>query len=328
MEDKVEGLLSFCSEIDFGAVTLSGELKEFCSEMNDEVISFCKSLPESTQADALLFFMRYFRIPFGRDISVFTNYYAPAWSVIYWLIKSAPVGNGLEKEDRQNAKVAHSMALLLHPLDDHLNDGQLPITHMTLLLRSQCWMLMNTGLNRLADRIDGGKEITRKFIDDYYSGIKNSKEMVSLDCYCDRFRKQMATWLIVPVLISKRASTDEQFVKAVQTAYESFGISWRLLDDINDIQIDMTQGAHSSVYTCLPEQLKGLWDEGDEDKKASYARDILDYIVENGVIDRIKHRICSELESAVSISDGHDMTGLADEFRCLMNPLRNNWKDL
>ena len=76
MENRIENPLSFCSGIDFGDVNLSDGANEFCSEMNDEVISFCKSLPESTQADALLFFMRYFRIPLGQDLSFFSNYFA------------------------------------------------------------------------------------------------------------------------------------------------------------------------------------------------------------------------------------------------------------
>jgi hypothetical protein len=230
MADKIKDLLSSCSEIDFGAVNLSDTEKEFCSELNNEIVSLCKSLPESTQTDALLLFMRYFRIPFGQGLSFFRNYYVPAWSTIYWLIQSAPEGKGLAQEDRQNAKIAHSMAMFLHPFDDHLNDGQLPVTHLALLLRSQLWMIMNNAFSRLADGIDGGKEIVQGLIDDYYSSIRSSKDNLSLDNYCDLFRKQMATWLIVPVLMTKKMTTNEEFTDAIQTAYGSFGIAWRLLD--------------------------------------------------------------------------------------------------
>ncbi|MCK4822667.1 hypothetical protein KA005_43290, partial [bacterium] len=84
MEDKIQDLLSYCSEIDFGAVNLSDREKEFYKELNNEIISLCESLPESTRPDALVFFMRYSRISFGPEHDFFRNYYAPTWSIIYW----------------------------------------------------------------------------------------------------------------------------------------------------------------------------------------------------------------------------------------------------
>jgi hypothetical protein len=324
MENRIENLLSFCSEVDFGAVNLSDREKEFCGEMNDEVIAFCKSLPESTQTDALLFLMRFFRIPFGQGFSFFMNYYVPAWSIIYWLIQSALKGKGLSQEDMQNAKSAHSMALLLHPLDDHLNDGEIPATHLTLLLRSKSWMIMNNALNRLADGIDGGEKIFQSFIDDYYAGISSSENVQSLDRYCDLFRKQMATWLIIPVFLAKKMFTDKEFTDAIQTAYESFGIAWRLLDDINDIQTDMIKGVKSAIYVCLPEDIKNCWDKVAADKNTNDTEVIFDYILKNGVIDSVRKRICSELKLAASVADDLNITGWADEVRCLLSPLKNN----
>ena len=328
MANRIEDLLSSCSKIDFGCVVLSEEEKEFCSELNDEVISLCESLPKSTQTDALLLFMRYFRIPFGQEFSLFSNYYAPSWSIIYWLIQVGLESKGLEKEDIQNARSAHSMALLLHPLDDHLNDNEWPATHLFLLLRSQSWMIMNNAWNRLADKIDGGEEIVAGFVDDYYAGIRSSKEILSLDSYCDLFRKQMATGFIVPALILKKMTTNEEFARAIQTAYGSFGIAWRLLDDINDIETDMMKSVHSSIYISLSENIKNYWDKNTEDINSDHIKVILDYILKNGVIDRIKERICSELDSAASMADDYKMASLADEFRCLLRPLRDTQDEL
>ena len=328
MANRIEDLLSSCSKIDFGCVVLSEEEKEFCSELNDEVISLCESLPKSTQTDALLLFMRYFRIPFGQEFSLFSNYYAPSWSIIYWLIQVGLESKGLEKEDIQNARSAHSMALLLHPLDDHLNDNEWPTTHLSLLLRSQSWTILNNALRRLADKIDGGEEIVAGFVDDYYAGIRSSKEILSLDSYCDLFRKQMATGFIVPALILKKMTANEEFAHAIQTAYGSFGIAWRLLDDINDIEADMMKGVHSSIYIYLPEEIRRHWNKGTEDKHKDCTRFILDYVLEHSIIERIKERMCTELECAVSIADDHNMTGLADEFRYLLSPLKNRQNDL
>lgn len=326
MEDKIEDLLSPCSEIDFGDVNLSGGEKEFCKELSNEIILLCKSLPESTQIDALLFFMRYARTSFGEELNFFKNYYVPAWSIIYWLIESSHDDKALEETDMKNAKTAHTMAMFLHSLDDHLDDNELPVTHLALLLRSQSWMIMNNALNSLADGVDGGHEIVQGLIDDYYSSIYGSEEIESLDRYCDLFRKQMATWLIVPVLMTKKMTTDEEFTGAIQTAYGSFGIAWRLLDDMKDIEIDMMKGSPSAIYVCLSEDMKNWWDKNTGEKKeknSGYAKVILNHILENSIIERIKERICSELESAASIADYYDMTGLADEFRSLLSPLKN-----
>lgn len=322
MENRIENLLSFCSQVDFGAVNLSVKEKEFCNEMNDEVISLCKSLPEPAQIDAIFFLMRYFRIPIGQELSIFMHYYVPAWSIIYWLIQSADAHKRFSQEDKHNAKIAHAMALLLHPLDDHLNDGQLEVTHLALLLRSQSWMIMNNAFKRLVNRIDGGEGILQKFIGDYYSSIIGSEEIRSLDSYCDNFRKQMATWMIVPVLMTKKIFHDEEITDAVQNVYESFGIAWRLLDDIKDIETDMMQGSKSSVYACLPENIKMSWDKLTEDKNTGDSMVILDYLSENSVIDRVRERISRELDSAASISEYYDIKGLADEFRCLAKPLK------
>ncbi|MCK4817830.1 class 1 isoprenoid biosynthesis enzyme, partial [bacterium] len=316
----------YCSEIEFGTVNLSDGEKEFCSEWNNEIISLCKSLPQSTQTDALLFFMRYSGISFSEELNFFRTYYIPTWSIIYWLLQSGLNEKGLDQTDIRNAKTAHSMAMFLHALDDHLKDSEMPVTHLALLLRSQSWMIMNNALNNLADGVDGGEEVVRGFIDDYYSSIRASEEIQSLDSYCDLFRKQMATGYVVPVLIIIKMTTNKEFTSAIQTAYGSFGIAWRLLDDIKDIKTDMMKGIHSSVYICLSEDIKNCWDKDTGEKiEKNSGRDevILDYVLENSVIDRIKERICSELELAASIADRYNMTGLADEFRCMLRPLKN-----
>ncbi len=322
MNDKLAKLLSYCSDIDFGSVSISNQEKEFCNELHDEAISLCKSLPASIQTGALFFLMRCFRIPFGEKFTIFMRYYVPAWSVIYWLMQSGSHDNKIKAEARKHAITAHSMALLLHPLDDHLNDGQIPISHMALLFRSQAWMIMNDALNQLADGIDGGHEIVQGFMNDYCSSITNPKEMPSLDHYCDSFRKQMATWLIVPCLLMKRIYNDDKFTEDMQSAYQSFGIAWRLLDDINDIESDLGIGVKSSVYTCLPDNMKNL-SINESQKNNSNKNKILKYVLENGVIGQIRQRICNELESAVSIAKRYNMEDLSNQFTCLMKPLKN-----
>ena len=235
-------------------------------------------------------------------------------------------GRKTQKENIQNAKRAHAMALLLHPLDDHLNDGQIPISHLALLFRSQAWMIMNDALKKLANGIDGGHEIVKSLINNYYSSIVDAKESPSLDHYCDNFKKQMATWLIVPSLLIKGIHNDLKMTEAIQSAYESFGIAWRLLDDINDLKTDVKKGDHSSVYICLPEKIKDYWDKDTEEINNKYDNIIFNYILENGIIEQIRRKIYSELESAASITNYCNMKGLANQFLCLLRPLKNGYE--
>jgi hypothetical protein len=193
-------------------------------------------------------------------------------------------------------------------------------------MRSQSWMIMKRAFKELAKGVEKGAAIVSDLIDDYYSSIGTSDQIESLDSYCASFRKQMATWLIVPVLMARRVFTNEEFVCSVQAAYSSFGIAWRLLDDLQDLEKDMMKGIHSSLYTCLPSEIRKGWDRVKEEKVAENggcAAQILNYVLASGIVERIRQRICSELESAASRADSCDMTGFADELRCLMRPLRN-----
>lgn len=326
MENKIVDLLAYCSDIDFGGISISNEEKDFYNQLNNEIILLCKSLPQSIQTDALLFLMEYLNASFEEELIFFRKYYKPAWSIIYWLIQPTPDDKVIEKKDIKNAITGHAMAMFLHAFDDHLNDNELPATHQTLLLRSQSWMRMNKSMYILADSVDGGHDIVRSFIDDYYYSICSSKEIKTIDNYCDIFRKQMATWLIVPVLLAKKINTDKKFTDAVQTAYGSFGIAWRLLDDIKDIEEDMRKGSHSSLYICLPENIKDCWDKisGVQlRERYNNTNTIFNYILENNVVEIVKERICMELELAASITNSCDMRNLADEFCCLLRPLKS-----
>jgi hypothetical protein len=187
-------------------------------------------------------------------------------------------------------------------------------------------MIMKRAFERLARGVPKGAAIVYGFIDNYYSSIGTSDEKESLDSYCDFFTKQIATWLIVPVLMAKMISANEEFARSIQAVYSSFTIAWRLLDDLQDIETDMMKGIHSSLYTCLPNEIRKGWDRVKEEKadgNGGSAGQVLNYVLASGTIHIIRQRICSELESAASTADSCNMAGFADELRCLLRPLRN-----
>lgn len=326
MKDTIECLLSNCSAIDFGTIDLSNDQMAFYGTFNRSILRFCETLPESTQTDALLFLMEHSGLSIGQELVFFKNYYAPSWSMIYWLAKYLPVDRRLPEEDIQNAITAQSMAMMLHSLDDHIDDQQVPGTHLTLLLRSQAWAALIKTLENLIGDMKDGKKIADDFINDYYSGVLEPDDIETLEGYCDIFRKQMATWLIVPVLMSKKMTTDKEFTNAIKAAYESFGIAWRLLDDVNDIETDLKKGSQSSVYHCLPGDIKKLWDQngGERSNRNNFSCEIIyDAIFQNNIVDRLRQKICKELESAASLANNYHMTGLAEEYRCLLKPLKD-----
>jgi hypothetical protein len=328
MEHKRRNFLSSCAKTDFGRIAFSATEKAFYKRFNDEMISFCRSLPESVQTDSLLSFLEYSGLTLGDELDFFAHYYPPSWSILYWLCRyRAYPASRFKKRDVTSAIEAQSMAMFLHSLDDHLTDNQLSVSPLTLLLRSQAWTIMNRAFCNLAEDLPRGGGTVRRFIAEYYSSIQDTKGLDSLNSYCDLFRGQMGIGMIAPTLLSMKMARRSDFTRDIQIAYGSFGIAWRLLDDIKDIEADMEKGVHSAIYLCLPEESKTHWNiYTTRDRAAARAakRNILIHILEHGVIDKVRERICAELDTAASMVDAYGLTGLAQEFRCLAQPIRNS----
>ena len=324
MEKKSEDFLLSCSKIDFGPVDLSAGEKKFYKGFNHEIISLCDSLPESTQLDALLFFIKCSGLSIDQELYFFKNFYVPSWSIIYWLTRHSPDCEPLSPQDTRNALTAHAMAMRLHSMDDHMNDGETPVNHLTLLLRSQSWLRMMTALKDLACGLEDGENIINRFMDDYYAGITDQAPSRTLEGYCQRFLRQMATWMIVPVLLTKKRALPGEATDAVKRLYGSFGIAWRLLDDIMDIESDMKKGAPSAIYVCLPDNKRKLWERAAGPGKKGLNEGVLRHIMEKGLVNKIKQRIIEELESAAFVSNRVRMRGLAREFRSLLKPFKES----
>jgi hypothetical protein len=326
MEDKTTSFLACCADTDFGSIVLSKTEKSFYERFNREMVSLCRSLPDSVRADSLLFLLKYSGLTPGDELDFFTNYYPPSWSVLYWLSRNRTNFTGLlRKEDVGSAITAQSMAMFLHSLDDHLTDSQVSVSPLSLLLRSQAWTIMNRAFYNLAEGIPTGERTVRSFIDEYYSSIQELKKPKSLNSYCDLFRGQMGIGMIAPTLLSMKIGGSSDFTKDVQVAYGSFGIAWRLLDDIKDIGADMEKGAYSAIYVCLPEKVRTHWNTlRDRGPARAVKRSILIHIMVRSVVDRIRGRICAELDRASSLVEAHGLKGLAREFRDLAHPFRSS----
>ena len=328
MKDRIRDFLHYCKSIDFGKVKLSKMESTFYRRFCNAILSLCRALPESLQTDSMLFLMQYSGLNPGDKLDFFATYYPPVWSILYWLSHEHTLtAKRLKKGDVTNAVTAQSMAMFLHSLDDHLIDGQVSVSPLTLLLRSQACTIMNCAFCNLVEDVPSGQKTVRRFIDDYYASFQEPKELKSLDSYCDLFRRQMAIGMVAPILLSMKRTGLSDFTRDMEISYGSFGIAWRLLDDIRDIGNDIKNGSHSAIYFCLPEKVRSLWNHNLNRSQADVADSInaiLNYILKHSIIDSIKERICAELDAAKSMVEAHNMRGLAREFRCLAHPLRNS----
>lgn len=324
MIDRLEDFLLCCEAMDFGKVSLAREECLFYRRFGNEIFSLCRSLPKSAQTDAMLFLMHYSGVRLGDEADFFANYYSPIWSIIYWLNKDHRFArNQLTAEDVTNAITGHTMAMFLHSLDDHLTDRQVGVSPLTLLLRSSAWEIMNRAFFALSAGVQGGERIVRHSIDNYYSANQDSGQADSLEAYSDVFLRQMGILMPSPVLLSMKLEGTSDFTKNMETAYGSFGVAWRLLDDIKDIREDMKRAAESAVYLSLPDNLKSLWKDGlsgHQNTPNDSVNTVLEYVWQYGLIDSIRRRIVSELERATRIAQAHGLYGLASEFRCLASP--------
>lgn len=304
----------------FGHVHPTDAVTAFGHEMNHEMMALLRSLPAATHAGAVVFFMQHFRTPFFPKFNYFRNYHPPSWSIIYWLGRMGADRGVLSSQDVHHSKTAHAMALFLHPLDDHLEDGQLPASHLHVLLRSQAWMRMNDALDRLAAGVAGGAEIVTGYINDYYASIGCPPDVETVDGYCHHFRKQMATGMIVPALLAGKLPHGRNFTQALTAAFGAFGIAWRLMDDLQDMEVDIAAGSHSAIYFCLPAEFLQLWDDRSQIEDEGRFERIRSAVHANGVWENIKERIDVELAFAASTMEAIQMTGLAEELRDLARP--------
>lgn len=307
--------------IRFGEVKHGREVDAYRQKMNHEMIALLKSLPSAMHTDALVLFLGPLGIPIVPQFDFFRRYFTPAWSVLYWLEQRSAPRAALPLEALCKARTAHAMALFLHWFDDHLHDDQLPASHLTLLLRSQAWLRMNAALEQLATGVADGQALVSGYFNDYYGSIDCPPEHKTLDGYCDHFRNQMATGMIVPMLLSSVMACDDGFSRALEKAYGSFGIAWRLLDDWLDLATDLQKGCQSAVYYGLPLEIRSLWDRQAQDPALRQNEAIRRAVVQIGVGETIERRIREELDLAATTLETIQMAGLAAEMRCLAAPI-------
>jgi CRISPR/Cas system CMR-associated protein Cmr5 small subunit len=128
----------------------------------------------------------------------------------------------------------------------------------------------------------------------------------------------MATGFIMPMCMARVAGIDNSTIELIQKSYESFGIAWRLLDDINDMEEDVKKKWRSAIYHSLPQNFQYLWNIKNMNKRYNKIAEIL---IKDAVLYRIIKKILLELKIAEKYSKKAGLEELAIEFSELYAPL-------
>jgi len=333
------------TSVNFGQPSFNEYTASFYTLINDAIIKLVRSLPRSVQTSAMIFFMNHAGIEPGQPMDFFRNYYSPIWSSIPHIIQKNK-GAIVHDEFIYNAAIAHSMIMILHSLDDHISDGQIIPDHLTLLIRSQGWKIFWDTVPILCSIVRDGMDIVNTCIDRYYASITHHKSNVNLEEYLCIFKDQMATALIVPLITVQYIGGDvsqtlkECIIKqGVRASLESFGVAWRILDDIHDAKDDFNRGRISAVTLSIPNKVRSQWSKFVKaetntierqnivnQKKDSICLEKI-MIQNSDIITNLVKRIIKELQAAAKYAEDAGIFGLSKELHELLIPSDQVLKD-
>jgi hypothetical protein len=330
LEYSGKNINSIGKSLAFGEVLLSKTERKIYKTLSSNFISLCRTLPDYTQNQAMFFLLDYYHIKVGEPVDFIKYYYKPIWTIIPRMMESGTCIRELTGTECETAMLGQAMSLFLHSLDDHLNDGNISPSHLLLLLRSQAWLLFNKAIDKFTDRKDE-YDIAHFLINDYYGGISTVAEPSGLDEYCNRFKKEMSTVNVMPVLSAKKITGRADFADEIKKAIESFGIAWRILDDIQDAEEDIAEGRHTALYYSLPRNAKNLWDaarnNAGENSKTGIGEEIYRELERGRIAEILIQRIIRELDEARKTVEALEMHGMAEQYRAIGAPIEKWLKE-
>ncbi|WP_301124926.1 hypothetical protein [Streptomyces cacaoi] len=178
----------------------------------------------------------------------------PLWSFLHWALPDgAP---------RAHAERAHALALLLHLWDDHLVDGQLPLTFARLHLRGAVWNAFTASARALCAGLGAPEDRVREHGDTYLDAVTAAGDPAGgLAGHCALFERQAAVWTLVPRVLEETGSAPGGLVAVVRNV----AVAWRLTDDVSDLPDDAADRVRSGVWYALGERSRELWTRGRAD---------------------------------------------------------------
>jgi hypothetical protein len=310
-----------CQQINFATIPLDSDQLVALDGLNRQLIPFCKSLPPALQPGAIFAIQQHFTgFQLGNLQRFFTKFYAPSWTLLGWMGQCSDASpTGLTATELQQAINLQGMAYFLHMLDDHLADGQIPISHLLLQLRTQAWMRFTQGAEALLPSSSAQDKLIYCWINRYFSGIQGADSVENLADYCEQFRQQLSTTLVLPMIVADRTGHNST---KVQASYEAFCIAWRLLDDLRDCQDDARAGELSGIYYLLPPDLRQQWQDCQGVERDSEAwLQMAAALEQSGVLQQLVAEIVDWLALAQTTARQANLPGYAQELQQLAIPL-------
>ncbi len=302
--------------LSFGTVSLSDATRSVHTMVNSAIPGLCRALPASQRTDAALFLMRYGSALRDGAPDYFRNFHAPSYTVLAHIHTSSAAPHHAPDGALERAAAVQAMAMLLHSLDDHLNDGELPATHLALLLRSEAWRRYRAGIGELAGDDAISLALADDLLDAYYRGVTTRYRPDTLDAYMERFRDEMASGLAAPLILARLCGFDDESLLGIRRVYECFGVAWRLLDDIQDSDEDFAARRRTALYMALPAEGRVSWEKGE--------RTVLRSIMKScRAVERIRDAILELLGDGAQRAETLGMPGLSAEYREMAGPLVN-----
>lgn len=304
---------------DFGVPVLPPALQALRHTLQVRLNASMARLPPAMQEEALGIIAAYS----GPAPDFYGLYYQPVWSFLHWVVVAAaePVPATIVDD----AITTQAMALFLHLWDDHLCDGQLPTTQLSLQVRTDAWAAYLAAANRLALRVGAAQADVDGHVSTYLSAIHAAEPIDNLNDFCTRFERQIAIWTLVPRLIG-RAVNGPQTGEALAAVLTAFCKAWRLMDDLQDVEDDVLAGVESAAWQVLDAPSRAAWAACHTLSKPlghlhpeSWAL-LQQRINEGGYIARLLALCCDWLDSAAALAQANHWQPLADEIRAHRPP--------
>jgi hypothetical protein len=246
----------------------------------------------------------------------YDKYYSPAWTVIPALASQAG------EADRQlvdDALGMQAMAMFLHLIDDHLVDGDIPVTHLFLQLRTEAWTCFADALDRMTEGNPAAREAGTLLVERYFFNVHRPPSRNSLAEYESVFTGEAATWMIAPFLIADRAGYSADRRQLLRHMYEEFCLAWRVLDDLRDALADAVAGHRTAVHHLLTPSGKAAWNAC---RQAPHQGEVLLAALQAGGYEAAVRTIDRHLEHAEEAAAALGLGELAVQYRALARPLK------
>lgn len=241
----------------------------------------------------------------------FVLFYTYIWSFLYWIPKQ------LNFKAPDALLRGHGLTLFLHLLDDHLKDGQLPSKMLTLQMRTLTWQQIKEDASSAQRFFKTEVEFDKK-MDTYLVALHQQATHPNLETYLSVFPAEISIWTIFPSLIN---GSDFNSI-ALCTSIENFALSWRLIDDLADIEEDLPQNNPSAVWHALDDFGKAHWVAFPTSKnKNQHLSELINIIKSQFIVERLLQKATVYLENAHLILPA-DSIGLKQEIQRMSQFLR------